>query len=325
VGEGCCADDRGESFRGLAQRLVLVVGQGDPGGRDVPLELFDAGGARDGRHGGVPDDPGQRDLRGGRGVRVRDLAEHGDQLPRPLEVLRQEQRIAGADAVRGPARTPVPARQQPLGQRAVGDHDAAVRCRERQQITLGLPVHEAVGDLVAEDPAAERLLGGAPALQPVVADPDLADQAHPLQGPHAPHDRAVADDRVGHVDLVQIEQADAEPVRAGHGALFHHRSHRQDRKELGRDERRLSATAERGTEEALAAAVAVDLGGIEESDAQLQRAADDCRRFPSRVAFAVAPLAGAELPGAQADLGDLLGRVDVQVAHEYSLRPRPTS
>ena len=81
----------------------------------------------------------------------------------------------------------VPAGEEALRQRAVGDDHAAGLLRERQQVLLGRAVDQAVADLVAEHPAAERRLGDLPAAQRVVADADLADQPDVLQRPHAAH------------------------------------------------------------------------------------------------------------------------------------------
>ena len=48
----------------------------------------------------------------------------------------------------------------------------------------------------------------------VVAHPDLADQPAGLEGPHPGHGRALGDQRVGPVDLVQVEVVGAEPGQA---------------------------------------------------------------------------------------------------------------
>jgi hypothetical protein len=228
-----------EPVRRRAQGLVLVLGEVDVGGRDVALELPDARRAGDGDDAGPADGPGQRDLGRGGGVRVRHLAQGRDQVGGPVEVLRQEQRAGGPQAVARAAVPVVPAGEQPLGERAVGDHDVAGRGGERQQVPLRGPVDEVVADLVAQHAAAQRLLGGAPAVQRVVADADLADQPDPLQRAHAAHDRPVPDQRVRLVHLVQVDVADAEPVRAGHRALLDDRGDREQREDLGGQEDRL--------------------------------------------------------------------------------------
>jgi hypothetical protein len=174
-------------------------------------------------------------------VRVRHLAQGRDQVPGPVEVLRQEQRAGGPEAVARAAVPVVPAGEQPLGERAVGDHDVAGRGGERQQVPLRGPVHEVVADLVAQHAAAQRPLGGAPAVQRVVADADLADQPDPLQRAHAAHDRPVPDQRVGLMHLVQVDVADAEAVRAGHRALLDDRGDREQREDLRGQEDRLLA------------------------------------------------------------------------------------
>ena len=173
-------------------------------------------------------------------MRVRHLAQHPDQPGRALDVLREEQGVGPADPVGGQVVAVVAPGQQPLGQRAVGDDHAVLGLGVRQQVTLGGPLDEAVLDLVAEDRAAERGLRGPPAVQRVVAHPHLADQPDPLQGPHPAHGPGVPDHRVRLVYLVQVQVAGAEPVRAGHRALFHHRGERQHREELGGQEHRVA-------------------------------------------------------------------------------------
>jgi hypothetical protein len=173
-------------------------------------------------------------------VRVRHLAQGPDQVTGPVEVFRQEQRAGGPEAVARAVVPVIPAGEQPLGERAVGDHDVAGRGGERQQVPLRGPVDEVVTDLVAQHAAAQRPLGGAPAVQRVVADADLADQADPLERAHAAHDGPVPDHRVGLVHLVQVDAADAEPVRAGNRALLDDRGDREHREDLrGHEDRRL--------------------------------------------------------------------------------------
>src|SRR4029077_21207354 len=125
-----------EPVRGRPQRLVLLVTELDLGGRDVVFQLLDAGRARDRYHGRVVDYPGQRDLCRGGGVRVRHLTQDGDQVTGPVEVVREEERAGRPEPVRRPVGPVIPAGQQPLRQRAVGDHHAVVRLGERQQILL---------------------------------------------------------------------------------------------------------------------------------------------------------------------------------------------
>ena len=210
--------------------------------------------------------------------------------------------------------------QQPLGQRAPRDDHAVLGLRVGQQVTLGCPLDEAVLDLVAEDRGAQRGLRGPPAVQRVVAHPHLADQPDPLQGAHPAHGRGVPDHRVRLVDLVQVQVAGAEPVRAGHRALLHHRGQRQHREDLGGQEHRVQVLAQGLAQDPLAAAEPVDLGGVEEGHAQVQGAPHDRVRLLLGVRVPVSPLPGAELPGAQADLGNLLGGAGGQIAHGPSLR-----
>jgi hypothetical protein len=209
----------------------------------------------------------------------------------------------------------VPAGEQPLGERAVGDHDAAGRGGEREQVPLRGPVDEVVADLVAQHAAAQRPLGGAPPGQRVVADAGLGDQPDPLQRAHAAHDRPVPDHRVRLVHLVQVDTADAEPVRAGHRALLHHRRHRQQREQLGGQEHGRPAIAERAAQDALAPAQPVDLRRVEQRHAEVDGPMHNRIGIPLSVSVAVTPFPGAELPRPQPNLGNLRRGVHVQVAH----------
>ena len=85
-----------------------------------------------------------------------------------------------------------------------------------------------------------------------------------------------------------------------------------DREELGGDEG--AAPVERPSQDLLRAPGRIDLGGVEEVDAHLERPIDDGVRFASRVILAVTPLPGAELPGAQADLRDRFSG-DFEITH----------
>ena len=118
---------------------------------------------------------------GARRVRVGDGAERVEQLRGSVQVLRQEQWVGQLGRTRRAPLAVVSAGQQPVRERAVGDDDAAVRPRVRQQLLLGRAVHEAVGDLVAQHPGAERVLGLAPAVERAVAEADLGDESVVLQ------------------------------------------------------------------------------------------------------------------------------------------------
>ena len=112
-----------------------------------------------------------------------------------------------------------------------------------------------------------------------------------------------------------------EPVGAGHGALLDHRGHRYQREDLGGQEGRLQIRAEGPAEDLLAAPETIDLGGVEQGDAELEGPADDGAGALLGIWLAVSPFPGAELPGAQPDLGNPGGRVDVEIAHDFILIP----
>jgi MFS family permease len=243
-----------EPVGGGTQRVPLVVGEVDLGGGDVALQLRHAGRAGDRGDRGAADHPRERDLGGGGVVRVGDLAQHGEQPRGSFQVDRQEQGAERPEPVSRPVARVVPAGQEPLGQRAVGDHHAAGLFGVRHQVGAWTGRDQVVANLVAEHAAAERLLRRLPAVERVVADADLADQADALQRPHPRHDHRVGHQRVRLMHLVQVEPADAEPVRAGDRPLLHHRRQRRDRQDLRREEHLVAVPADGLAENPLAAA-----------------------------------------------------------------------
>jgi len=158
---------------------------------------------------------------------------------------------------------------------------------------------------------------------PLVRDGTIMRGMRALQRAHAAHDRPVPDQRIGLVHLVQVEPADPEPVRAGHRALLHHRGDRQDREDLRGQEGRLPGLAQGLAQDPLAAAETVELGRVEQGHAQLQGPAHDGVCLLLGVGRPVAPVPGAELPGAQPDPGNLHISVDVQKPHDSSQADPP--
>src|SRR5205807_3376051 len=101
------------------------------------------------------------------------------------------------------------------------------------------------------------------------------------------------------------------------------RGDRQHRENLRRQEDRVPVFTDRRAEDPLAAPETVDLGGVEEGNAEFDRPAHDGVRLLPGVTLTVAPLPGAELPGAQPDPGNPGGlRVDprAQITHAPSVR-----
>ncbi len=96
-----------------------------------------------------------------------------DQIAGALEVFCEKERGGCPDAVRRSVGVVTLAGQQSLCQRTVGDDDVIVRLGERQQVVLDQTGDQAVAGLVAPYPAAQRLLGGAPALNGAVAEAHL--------------------------------------------------------------------------------------------------------------------------------------------------------
>lgn len=254
---------------------------------------------------------------------VRHLAQGPDQAAGALQVRRHEIRAVRPNPVGRAVEPVVPARQQPLAERAVGDDQPPVPLGVGNQVFVGLPRDEAVAHLVAQHPGAECVLGLPPAAQRVVADPDLADQARALQCAHAAHDDGLPEKRVGLVHLVEIDPADAEPMRARHGPPPDDGRKRRDRKDLRGEEYLVSATADRLAEDPLAASEPVDFGGVQQGHAKLQRAPHDSPRLLLGVWLTVSPFTGPELPGSEPYLGDLRGCVNAQVPHDHSIRYSP--
>jgi hypothetical protein len=229
-----------------------------------------------------------------------DLTQRVDEVARALEVRRQEQRVPPAHVGRDPVRV-VPAAEQPLRERAVGDHEPAGRPRPRQQLALRRADGQAVAHLVREHRAAERCLGRAPLAQRAVAHADALDGPVPARVGEAAHGDAHRHDRVRRVELVEVEPLDAEPARARARAPAHHARHRQYGIQLRGEERLVAPAGDRGADDPLRAAEPVDLGGVDHVDAQVERPPHDGGRLAPGVALAVAPLSGAELPRAEPD------------------------
>ena len=155
--------------------------------------------------------------------------------------------------------------------------------------------------LIADHRPAERRVGFLPPGQRIVRDACRADVAVVEQVTHARHDHRIGHHRVGLVDLVQRDAAQLQPPGAGVCALLDHRGKRGDGKNLAGHRNLGARIAERIAEDALALTEPVNLRGIEQRDAECQRAMHDVAGGARRVGVAVAPFTRAELPGAQPD------------------------
>ena len=202
--------------------------------------------------------------------------------------------------------------QQPAGQRQADDQRHAAVPRLAEQLRQRLLAEEVEDDLQRHQPLlphavhrlGHRLDAGAPV-------PDLSLL---LERSERLEDFAALEYVEGHaVELRQVQRLDAEVLERRLGVAAH-----RVRGEVGRPARVGEAAELRGDEEVafrvgglalgeeaaderLAAAQAVDVGGVEEGDAGVGRRAEGVERLLVRN---VAPVGAAELPAAQADLAD---------------------
>ena len=159
-------------------------------------------------------------------------------------------------------------------------------------------------------------LGGAPPVEAEVADAHVAHEPRLLQPAHALHLTRQRDQGVGLVDLVEVDGVDLEAPRAPPPSLFDDRRDRENREDLGGDERLLPPALERPPDGPLRLAEAVDLGRVDESDAQVEGPVDDLDGVLLQVLLAVPPLHRPELPAPQPDGRDL-DPTDLYVAHDH--------
>src|SRR2546423_305077 len=262
----------------VGQPGVLVLGEIEVGGGGVRLQLSHARRARDGDDVRPADHPRQRHLRRRGVVGGSDVPQRLQQVSPALHVLGQEQRVGRADAAwRVPA--VVLPRQEPLSQRAVGDDQAVALLGPRQHVVLGLAHDEAVLHLVAQHWSIEGAFRLLPPAQREVADTDVADHPGALQPAHPPHRRGDRNDGVRPMDLVKVDAVDTEPVGAGQRPLLHDRRQRQHGEDLGGEERAVPPRRDRLADDALRLAEAVDLGGVDVVDPEVERPMDDSDDF----------------------------------------------
>jgi len=301
-------------LRGAGQRIAGLGAELDVGGGRVELQLLDAGRTGDRDDAGQADQPRQRDLGQLRVDLRRHVAQRLEQRLDAAQVLGAEQGIDRADAP-GPVVDAVLAAEQALGEGAVGDHDAVLAFGERHQGVQRPRLGEGEVHLVADDWPPECGVGFLPPRERVVRHARGADGTAVEQFAHPRHDHRVGHHRVGLVDLVERDPVELQPAGAGTLTLLDHGREGCDRHDLARHHHLGALVAERFAEDVLAPAEAVDLGRVEQGHAEGQRTLDDVGGRAGRVAAAVAPLAGAELPGAQSDSADPAEPVDVEVFH----------
>ena len=155
VGEGPRARHRPNARAAAVSAACSSGGEVDIGRGGVELELLDAGRARDDDDPRQAEQPGQRDLRRLGVVGVGDLAQDVEQRLDPAQVLGAEQRVDRPHPARAVVHA-VPAAEQALGQRAVGDDDPVLALGERHQVLQRAGVGQRELHLVADHRPAER-------------------------------------------------------------------------------------------------------------------------------------------------------------------------
>ena len=123
-----------------------------------------------------------------------------------------------------------------MSERAVGDDDAIVGSRERDQVSKRLPADEVEEDLVGEDRHPQCLLGTLPPAQRVVADAQVTGDTGSLHPAHSFHAEADREGGVGPVHLIEIYLFDSQTAPTLPSASLDPTRERNDGQELGGDE-----------------------------------------------------------------------------------------
>src|SRR6266511_1939571 len=124
-----------------------------------------------------------------------------------------------------------------------------------------------------------------------------------LPSAHARHGRGLGDQRIGPVDLVEVEPVGAQPLQAGVRRHLDPVPGRPDRRDLAGQHDRVPDLwpGQDVAEHPLGLALAVGLGGVDQGDAELPGAVDDRLGLGWAEAVAPAPLRRPELPGPEPD------------------------
>jgi hypothetical protein len=279
---GARARDRGH---GICDLRELVGAQLDVRRGDVLLQTRAALGPGDrddvvalGQH------PCKRELRRRHALGGGELLDRGDEVEVALEVLALEARVPAAEVVVGEVVERLDlAGQEPAAERRVGHEADAELAAGRQDLVLGVARPQRVlglqrGDLVHGVRAAQRL--GSGLAQAEVADLALRDQLG--HRPDGLLDRRVDVDAVlvVEVDVVGAEALQRVLARlldvlgAPVGGAAARVGGIADDPELRGQHDLVAAIGDRAPDEALVCVRAVDVGGVEEVDAQLDGAMD---------------------------------------------------
>ena len=133
-------------------------------------------------------------------------------------------------------------------------------------------------DLVADDGLLQRRVGLAPALERVVGDADRADSVLVQEGAHTAHDDGVRNQRVRLVDLVEGNGVKLQPGGAGCRAAPDVGWEWGDGEEFAGHDGRFALVTQGRTQDSFAPAGRVNLGGVEQGDAQFEGAVHDGHR-----------------------------------------------
>src|SRR5215472_1993444 len=312
--------------RQLARRVEpreLVGSQLDLGRADVVGKLLGLlradDDARDGR---LVQQPGERDLRDRDVARVRDLAHRVDAVERAVLVQRRKVE-RGAPAVRlALAVAAVLAAQEPAGERAPDEQREAFALQHRHELALEVAAGDRVVRLQALEAREAEPLGDAERLHDLpgrpVGDADVADVAVPDHRVERAHRLLDRRRRIEAVDLVEVDVVELQALQArlqpGDDVAARRTAHVRARarlaEHLGRDDDALARNLEilqRLPGDLLRPAARVDIGGVDEVDAGVERAADDALRVVLLQPADLSPqafTAAAERHRAEAELGD---------------------
>ena len=106
---------------------------------------------------------------------------------------------------------------------------------------------------------------------------------------------------------------------AGASVSLDDRCERHDREQLRRNEHFVATVRDRAADDAFRLVAAVDLGGVDQVHAEVERPRHDRPGLVLRVVGAVAPVLRSELPRAESDYGQA-DTVDLDVSHGRRLR-----
>src|SRR4029077_20148950 len=240
----------------------------------------------------------------------------------PLVDRRKVERSAAAARFGGLV-APVLAAQETAGERTPDHQAEAFALQHRDQLALEVAAGDRVIRLQALEARQAEPLGNDERLRDLPGRPvrnaDVAHMAVLHHGVERTHRFLERRRWIEAVDLVQVDVIELQALQArlqsGDDVAARRAAHIRARagrvEDLGRDDdvlARYLQVAERLAGDLFGAAVGVDVGGVDEVDAGIERAADDALRFLllklADLRLYAAVVAAAEGHGAEAELGD---------------------